>query len=230
MRGISRFAALAFRKGRVVLSLALMIAFTCSSLGMTAMGNEIASGFKADVPKIDPSAEKPPEVLRPLQAGIRHDAHGQSVGRALRSGASEANRGFTGRARGGARAAESNPLRGNAADPGNGFNIAATSGFGIIGVKFVLALGRPPVINRVFAGTPADKVGLSIQDVIVAVDGVPTSGLTKEEVYDLIIGSPGTPVSLSIMRGADFQVVHCTRMDINDITDPLVRKDYMMSM
>src|SRR5262249_17746109 len=99
-----------------------------------------------------------------------------------------------------------------------------------IGVKFVLQLGKPPVINRVFAGTPAAQVGLVPEDVIVAVDGVPTAGLTKEEVYDLIIGSPGTRVNISISRGGDFQVVTCTRMDINELTDPVVRRDYMMSM
>jgi C-terminal processing protease CtpA/Prc len=67
-------------------------------------------------------------------------------------------------------------------------------------------------------------------DAIVAVDGVPTYGLAKEEVYDLIIGSPRTKVNVSIMRSGDFKVYTCTRMDINDLTDPMVRRDYMMAM
>jgi hypothetical protein len=50
-------------------------------------------------------------------------------------------------------------------------------------------------------------------------------------VYDLIIGSPGTTVNISVMRASgDFKVYTCTRMDINDLTDPLVRRDYLMSM
>lgn len=104
------------------------------------------------------------------------------------------------------------------------------SGIGIIGVKFVLFAGRPPVINRVFPQTPAQEVGLRQNDVILAVDGVPTVGLTKEEVYDMIVGTPGTTVTLSINRDGDYMAVTMRRMDLNDITDPFVRRDYMMSM
>lgn len=104
------------------------------------------------------------------------------------------------------------------------------SGIGIIGVKFIMVIGRPPVINRVFPQTPAFEKGLKPDDVIVAVDGIPTYGLAKEEVYDMIVGTPGTPVTLSIKRAGDFMAVTMTRMDLNDITDPFIRRDYMMNM
>lgn len=104
------------------------------------------------------------------------------------------------------------------------------SGIGIIGVKFVLFAGRNPVINRVFPLTPAFKSGIQPNDVIVAVDGVPTMGLSKEEVYDMIVGTPGTTVTLSVQSSGDFRAVTMVRMDLNDITDPFVRRDYMMSM
>lgn len=109
-------------------------------------------------------------------------------------------------------------------------NSAVQSGVGIIGVKFVLTYGRPPVINRVFPGTPSWTVGLRNGDIIIAVDGVPTLGMTKEEVYEMIVGSPGTPVTVTVSRNGDYLPRTMTRMDFNDITDPNVRRDYIMSM
>ena len=106
----------------------------------------------------------------------------------------------------------------------------AQSSLGIIGVKFVATFGKPPVINEIFPNTPADKAGLRVYDMIVAVDGVPTSGLTKDEVFDLIVGTPGTQVSLSILRNSEYSAYTCTRMDINELIDPRVRRDYMMHM
>ncbi len=212
-------------KGSVKLSvtLALMAALLLSCL---EAGNCLADEtpvLKPDVPKLDPAADskrepEPTKKTGPLQAKIEHSEKLQ-------------NKSFLGKLRAGARQAQASPLRSKAsANDNNALSSQITSGFGIIGVKFVLAFGRPPVINRVFPGTPASKVGLRNNDIIVAVDGVPTYGLSKEEVYDLIIGSPGTPVTISVMRGGDFQVVNCTRMDINELTDPIVRRDYLMSM
>jgi hypothetical protein len=105
-------------------------------------------------------------------------------------------------------------------------NAQAQLGIGIIGVKFVMALGRPPVINRVFPGTPAFEQGLKTDDIIVAVDGVPTFGLTKDEVFNMIVGTPNTPVSISVRHNQDFRVCKMIRMDFNDIKDPRVRRDY----
>lgn len=199
----------------------------------------VGAGLKAITPQMDPSANKQPEVRKPLQAGLSVTASPEKPkGRALHANAADEggalkagvkSRGFLGRLRGGAKTANADVLKSTVKDQ-SPFSIAATSGVGIIGVKFVLGPGKPPIINRVFPGTPAMTVGLQKDDAIVAVDGVPTFGLTKEEVYDLIIGSPGTKVNVSIMHLGDFRVVTCTRMDINDLTDPMVRRDYLMSM
>jgi C-terminal processing protease CtpA/Prc len=104
------------------------------------------------------------------------------------------------------------------------------SGVGIIGVRFIMGFGSAPVINRVFPGTPAAHVGLRSNDVIIAVDGIPTAGLTKEEVYGMIVGTPNTPVTVSVKRNGDFQAHTMNRMDFNEITDPAVKRDYLMSM
>ncbi|MBS1954673.1 MAG: PDZ domain-containing protein [Cyanobacteria bacterium SZAS-4] len=110
------------------------------------------------------------------------------------------------------------------------FNVQAQTGVGIIGVKFVLGMGLPPTINRVFPGTPAHNAGLRDKDIIIAVDGVPTSGLTKEEVYAMIVGLPDTPVTVSVMRNGDFLPKTMNRMDFNDIPDPEVKRDYLLSI
>jgi len=109
-------------------------------------------------------------------------------------------------------------------------NAQIQTGVGIIGVKFVLGYGLPPTINRVFAGTPAHSAGLRDKDIIIAVDGVPTSGLTKEEVYAMIVGLPDTPVTISVLRNGDFLAKTMNRMDFNDIPDPAVKADYLMSI
>ncbi|MDR3614561.1 MAG: PDZ domain-containing protein [Candidatus Obscuribacterales bacterium] len=103
-------------------------------------------------------------------------------------------------------------------------------GVGIIGVKFVLPTGRMPIINRVFPGTPAWQVGLRSQDIIVAVDGVPTLGLAQQDVYAMITGKPDTNVTISIRRSGNFIAKTMKRMDFNDIPDPLVRQDYLLSI
>jgi len=109
-------------------------------------------------------------------------------------------------------------------------NAQVQTGVGIIGVKFVIGFGLPPTINRVFPGTPAHSAGLRDKDIIIAVDGVPTSGLTKEEVYAMIVGLPDTPVTVSVMRNGDFLPKTMNRMDFNDIPDPDVKRDYLLSI
>jgi hypothetical protein len=101
---------------------------------------------------------------------------------------------------------------------------------GIIGIKFLKVGERPPLVNRVFPGTPAYKNGLSVDDIIVAVDGVPTSGLTKDECYDLIVGTPNTPITVTLMHHGSFEVKNMVRMDFNEIPDPMVRRDYLHSL
>jgi len=101
---------------------------------------------------------------------------------------------------------------------------------GIIGVKFYKPAYAPAIINMVFSGTPAAKAGIHINDMIVAVDGVPTRNLTKDQCYDLIVGSPDTPITISVMRHSNFGVKQMVRMDFNDIPDPMVRRDYLNSL
>lgn len=107
------------------------------------------------------------------------------------------------------------------------FDTSIQSNIGIIGVKFLCQQGYSPVVNNVFPGTPAFTAGIVPEDVIVAVDGVPTAGLDRQECYDLIVGTPNTPVTLSLRRGNEFRAKTLTRMDFNDIKDPRIRQAYL---
>jgi len=212
---------------RFLLTLSLCLS-ACLSAVVPALAEQPL--LKPDVPKLDTPSDSPadssPQFRQraPLKGQIEHSERVvPPPQRQLRSGAQSGSLG--GYQRG---SADSNRLRGRAGS--DVLQAEAQSGIGIIGVKFVMFMGRPPVINRVFPGTPAMSKGLRIDDIILAVDGVPTYGLTKEEVYDMIVGTPGTPVTLSVVRKGEFLVVTMNRMDLNDITDPFVRRDYMMSM
>lgn len=129
-----------------------------------------------------------------------------------------------------AKAQVTSPLKSKITELKSNLQDTVESGIGIIGVKFMLGINRPPVINRVFAGTPASDLGLRVNDIIVAVDGIPTFGLTKEEVYNMIVGTPGTSVTISVSRHGDFLARTMNRMDFNDIKDPRVRHDYLTSL
>ncbi|MBY0545735.1 MAG: PDZ domain-containing protein [Candidatus Obscuribacterales bacterium] len=202
----------------VALALVLSCVIPCGAEDNTLA----ASSYKTAEPKLDTTRPadqtKPaPKFSGPLTGNIQKlDKHNPAKGRSMFGGR-------LGTPNGG--------LRGRTDDSlSRPLAVQAQSSIGIIGVKFVATNGAPPVINQVFPGTPADEKGLHINDRIVAVDGVPTAGLTKDEVFDLIVGSPGTPVTLSIMRGNDFSAIHCVRMDINELTDPRVRRDYMTNL
>ncbi len=57
-----------------------------------------------------------------------------------------------------------------------------------------------PVVLSVIEGTPADTSGLVVGDRIVAVDGDPTPNKKLEEVVDVLRGTPGNRVVITIDR------------------------------
>jgi hypothetical protein len=191
-----------------------------------AMEPVTAQLLKPDVPKMDTAGESAPKkdaTAAPLKGGvIRNDKLNR--GGTLRSGASRSGLGAAGRGR----TDLTRPLQSRLKN--DRLESQIDSGIGIIGVKFTLFANKSPIINRVFPQTPAYKTGVQADDVIVAVDGVPTVGLSKEEVYDMIIGTPGTTVTLSLQHQGDYRAVTMTRMDLNDISDPFIRRDYLATM
>ena len=71
-------------------------------------------------------------------------------------------------------------------------------------------------ISGVMESSPAEEVGLCIDDIIYEVDGVSTQGMALEEVVGLIKGPEGTTVHLTLIRTgqADDVEVDVTRAQI----------------
>jgi carboxyl-terminal processing protease len=70
-----------------------------------------------------------------------------------------------------------------------------------IGARVDLAEGGGVEIKYLFAEQPAEKAGLEVGDVIVAVDGKSVTGLGLTEAITLIRGPRGSTVHLKVRRG-----------------------------
>ena len=58
-------------------------------------------------------------------------------------------------------------------------------------------------VLKVNEGGPAEAAGMIAGDVIVAIEGQPTAGMTTTEARDLVRGEEGTQVNLSVMRAEE---------------------------
>ena len=56
------------------------------------------------------------------------------------------------------------------------------------------------IINEPYAGSPAQKYGLTCGDEIIAIDGFPTKGLESKESSDRMKGKPGTTVVFTVKK------------------------------
>lgn len=81
----------------------------------------------------------------------------------------------------------------------NSFNQSSEGEFVGIGIQLDYQTGRP-VISFAIDGSPAMEAGLKSKDVIIAVDGVETEGLSPDTVQGLLLGEEGEPVDLTILR------------------------------
>ncbi len=178
---------------------------------------ESVTELKPDLPKLDKSKIEQSQIKHePLKGSVQHqevvknERQYGSLGNGQGSLDGSANRGQM----------RGNVNSGRSRDPNE-------IGLGIIGVKFATGFGRLPIVYEVFPGTPAAKAGMDVRDLIIAVDGIPTMGLTKDEIYNMIVGQPNTQVTISYRRKNNFQVCTLTRMDLNKLPDPMLRRDYL---
>jgi len=75
--------------------------------------------------------------------------------------------------------------------------------------------GDQIVIGGVLPGTPAEKAGVKIGDVITAVDGQSTKGWTADDAVNHIRGKAGTVVKVEVSRGSQTLTFNLTREEIN---------------
>ncbi len=68
-----------------------------------------------------------------------------------------------------------------------------------IGIQFEVVNGILTVVTPI-PGTPSDRLGILAGDKIVKIDGVPTKGITTEEVPKKLRGPKGTTVHVTIER------------------------------
>src|SRR6266480_241753 len=80
----------------------------------------------------------------------------------------------------------------------------------------VIARGEHTVVMSPYVGTPAYKAGIRPGDVIVKIDDKPAQCLSSSEIADLLRGSRGTTVKITVSREgyADPLVFSVTRDEI----------------
>ncbi len=71
------------------------------------------------------------------------------------------------------------------------------------------------VIASILPGTPAEKAGLRVGDVITAVDGQSTQGWTADTAVNHIRGQANTPVQIQVSRNGQTLTFNLTRQEIN---------------
>ena len=82
------------------------------------------------------------------------------------------------------------------------------------GVGIQLSLDKETknlVVVSPIEGSPASRAGVQPKDVIVAIDGKPTKGMSTEDAVKLIRGQAGTSVTLTLKRNAQTLEVPLTR-------------------
>src|SRR5450759_2818513 len=82
----------------------------------------------------------------------------------------------------------------------------STGQFGGIGVTFGLKNGKP-TIARILPGTPAEKAGVKVDDVIAQVDGSTTASLTVDQISEKIRGPQGTTVAVGLERAGSKSLI-----------------------
>ncbi len=79
-------------------------------------------------------------------------------------------------------------------------NRATREGFGGIGVRIAVEDGKVRVVS-VMHYTPAERVGLHADDIIIGIDGKPTKGLDQQAVVNMLRVPDDSRVLLSVQRG-----------------------------
>lgn len=105
----------------------------------------------------------------------------------------------------------------------------APSNVGVIGLRYMHQRGAMSTVVEVYPNTPAQSAGLRIGDRMVAVEGIDITKYDANQVYELIAGVPGAPVTLTMMRcthGCQSFDVTLTRVDMNAIASDDVFKIY----
>jgi len=87
-----------------------------------------------------------------------------------------------------------------------------------LGITVTTRFGKVTVVSPPFVGSPAEKVGLRVGDVISQVNGEPTAGMELNEVVSKLKGPRGTSVKIKVIRpGVDEPI------EMNPIRDEIAK-------
>lgn len=90
-----------------------------------------------------------------------------------------------------------------------------------LGISIEFQDGEPVVVAPI-KDSPAEKAGILPSDVIVEIDGIPTLGMTDAEVSLHLRGEAGTPVTLTIERAGETDLLEITvvreRIDLDPVS------------
>lgn len=79
---------------------------------------------------------------------------------------------------------------------------ASREGFGGVGIRVAVEEQRVRILS-VQHYTPAERAGLRAEDSITHIDGRPIVGLEQEAIVGMLRGEEGSPVTVTILRGAE---------------------------
>jgi carboxyl-terminal processing protease len=96
--------------------------------------------------------------------------------------------------------------------------------FGGIGVEVVLA-ARRPLVTRVLPAAPAERAGVQVGDIVMAIDRRPTLDLGIDDVQRLMRGEVATKVVLTVKRDGKSLDVEITRATIRIPSVEAIRLD-----
>lgn len=81
---------------------------------------------------------------------------------------------------------------------------------------------REPAVVAPVKNSPAEKAGILAGDVIVEIDGIATLGMSDAEVSEHLRGDEGTPVTLTLDRPGELDLLEITvvrgRIDLDPVT------------
>ncbi len=100
--------------------------------------------------------------------------------------------------------------------------------YGILGMVSVkLPLADHYLVVKVIPGCPAAEAGIKPGDKQISTNGhVWTSKDTRKTYWQISDGKAGTPVDLVLMRKGEMLQFHLTRMNIEDLPNPSLRRIY----
>jgi carboxyl-terminal processing protease len=93
--------------------------------------------------------------------------------------------------------------------------------FGGLGITVGMRDGALTVIAPI-EGTPADKVGLKSEDIILKIDGKATLSMTIDEAVGLMRGKPKTKIELTVVRKGEAKPLLLSLLQLNPFRNILI--------